>query len=403
MVFIERLNLRFNIEKLNKLFVMFMLVTFQCYYILPGKIVFVLKILNPMIVILLSLKINKKRMINIDYLLWVFLFYIVCVLSVLLSNNTYKSFDILMNLSTTLLLLLSVSQYITNAKQLKNVINYLIIGGVFYGGYIVFKQGISDILVGNIDTKYTNGTITQFTYVTLPTSLYLIWKVAFEQRFKIINILLLIFSMLLNFASGRRKAVMLPILFLGVILFLKENKRYKKIVRISSFLLLVYLFFLVSMKSEYLYQMYGYRIDNFITMIFGIGEGRIDGSLVARKSLIGIGINAFINSPIIGRGIGTFGSLNQWGYYAHNNYVELLATMGLLGAITYYSVYIYLITNTYKLRKVISKDMLIFIIATIFIVLINDFGAVTYYRPHFTIFVTLAAVIINFSKKKVKI
>ena len=61
--------------------------------------------------------------------------------------------------------------------------------------------------------------------------------------------------------------------------------------------------------------------------------------------LIKLGINAFFDSPLLGIGIGNtrLVVLQNMGfdYYLHNNYLEILASVGVLGAIPYYYMWFY--------------------------------------------------------------
>ena len=64
--------------------------------------------------------------------------------------------------------------------------------------------------------------------------------------------------------------------------------------------------------------------------------------------------------------------------YFHNNYVEILASGGIVGFFVYYGIYFYIIKEMIKNKK--NKDIYFYIsFALIFILLFMDYASVSYY------------------------
>lgn len=112
------------------------------------------------------------------------------------------------------------------------------------------------------------------------------------------------------------------------------------------------------------------------------GKGEIDSSSVKRAAYIQIGLEQFFRTPITGIGIGSSGALLQQYYgldtYLHNNYVELLASGGIIGFIIYYSIHVHLLSDYFKYRRA-SEPYLVLCVVFLMIQLIMEYGMVSYY------------------------
>ncbi|WP_335341999.1 O-antigen ligase family protein [Bacillus alkalicola] len=83
-----------------------------------------------------------------------------------------------------------------------------------------------------------------------------------------------------------------------------------------------------------------------------LGDG---GDGTTRLNMIKWGFGWFLESPIWGYGIGNYRMLlfEVIGResYAHNNFIELLVGVGIIGFILYYFMYFYVFYNLYQLIK----------------------------------------------------
>ena len=125
--------------------------------------------------------------------------------------------------------------------------------------------------------------------------------------------------------------------------------------------------------------------------IAGESEGirTLDFSVYQRQQFIKYGFQMWKDNPVGGVGLGNFrNNINKyWSLssrtYAHNNYIQLLATTGVLGFLVYYSLYLFLfmklfnIKNQFRLKERDSKLIDIFITLIIVLVII-EFAMVSY-------------------------
>ena len=141
------------------------------------------------------------------------------------------------------------------------------------------------------------------------------------------------------------------------------------------------LILLLCLKIDFLYQFVGRRLESFLRFVM-LGDGG-DASTTGRARLIDFGLNLFKVSPVYGHGIGTFKSLfslthGSWLTSADNNYVELLADVGIVGFLSYYvPLTIFLINNLPRITK--SNIFIRFSVAGIVAFSCIDFATVWFF------------------------
>lgn len=145
-------------------------------------------------------------------------------------------------------------------------------------------------------------------------------------------------------------------------------------------------------QSDYYYRIQALIV--FVKISFGSSSDNItkmiDYSAYERKKLILYGIRMWLDHPLIGIGLDNFRVVikEYWPIsnrlYSHNNYIELLSTIGTVGTVLYYGIYFSIIK---KINTIINKLdygnknlklMQIFITAMISLMVL-DMVTVTYY------------------------
>jgi len=71
-------------------------------------------------------------------------------------------------------------------------------------------------------------------------------------------------------------------------------------------------------------------------------------SLTERSRFIGKGLELMAESPIVGTGLSTFKWLSDEGTYAHNNFVEIGVSLGLIGVVLYYAFHVSIIARALR-------------------------------------------------------
>ncbi|WP_159454702.1 O-antigen ligase family protein [Garciella nitratireducens] len=204
------------------------------------------------------------------------------------------------------------------------------------------------------------------------------------KKQKIYYLLVFIFTVTI-ILTGSRKAFFMLICSLSGLFYLNASNLSKKLK--ASFLVIIVLIlsYILVMTVPTLYNIAGKRIE--ATIHFFISEGKGDYSTRLRLEMVGVGKELFKLRPILGYGIGSYSVISRYGCYSHNNYIELLVGLGIIGTSLYYSLYIYVIIQLYKVRNEIYGNPLLIMVLTLLII---EYGLVSYNSPVYQILIAVS-------------
>jgi len=160
----------------------------------------------------------------------------------------------------------------------------------------------------------------------------------FRQRSHLTKLVLVVLIILavqqIFFFSGSRKgmlgAVAAPIIYFGVRAICSGRNRPQQFVVLFVGVVVGYFVFDWLLANAPFAQ----RLFN----------SREEASFVARQKLINVGLEQWVRAPLIGHGANQYRVLFQFDFgneaYAHNNYIELLVNVGVIGTAIFYSVYL---------------------------------------------------------------
>ena len=99
-----------------------------------------------------------------------------------------------------------------------------------------------------------------------------------------------------------------------------------------------------------------------------------DSSYRTRSEMVQQGLQLWRQAPLFGNGLDAFRGLSGQGTYSHNNYVELLCNLGLVGALLFYTVYLHVLLRSVRAPLVLRFYCWMFIL----VLLLADFAYVSY-------------------------
>jgi O-antigen ligase len=228
--------------------------------------------------------------------------------------------------------------------------------------------------------------------------LFLIYRKKNSLIYNVFIVLLLIMCVYIGFITGSKKFMF--VLLMIALFVLYRMTSLKKLVFACLILYLLYQalqnmtpFSIFSVENgvdiSYTIEKVINRLDVFLQYL--IGQSDLDASSVERTNLFNNALVLFYENPIFGSGVGEMTRI--YGAYAHNNYLDILANLGVIGLLLYYSIYVSIGFDYFK-DKAKSKiqDLFMFYIVML---LVLDFAVVSYASKYFLLFLLVASMIIS--------
>lgn len=329
---------------------------------------------------------NAKFTYERKYTLWMISFLLICMTSIFWAPSKTQVVGVMKNMIVSTTILFMIRSYITCNDDVHRIMHILLAAITINAVYLLLlnKTALSSIDVNTNTTSNRLGSEGAWN----ANSIGMMMSIAFvfflyyfrteKKTFaKFLYGFLGFLMIFVALVTGSRKALITVII--GAVTYLildSEGKRIRSLFLVIAVLLGGY--YLV-MEVPYFYSIVGWRMEAMLAKFTGVGE--VDHSALIRGEFINAGMEVFTKNPVVGVGLDCFRIFNAqitgYPWYAHNNYVELLADLGLVGFSIYYGGYLFLLKKF--IRNIKDRSSTTKILFTIYIcTLINGYGAVIY-------------------------
>ncbi len=295
--------------------------------------------------------------------------------------------------------------YFVNFKTTEPLLNIIAWGGYLTALYSIFYYGPSNIRyillsAGRLTNAFTN--VNSLGMLMAISAIISGYQILFN-KFQLKHLLVIPTIMVLA-AAGSRTGLLAFLIGIILIVLIKFSKR-NWVLSLFQYISVGIVTFLILkiLLGTVIFEGINGRVETLFNLFRGNGE--IDGSTMTRHWMIRIGWQQFLDTPFLGIGIGSSGLLllrtMGWETYLHNNYIEMLACGGLVGTVLYYSLFILPAVRLFKQRSVHFSETYLCLIL-IFIMLLMDFGTVSYYVKSTYFYLMLFFVQVEINKRYLK-
>lgn len=386
-------------DKILNFFIDLFLFLFLCTKTGMGKSMAVEAIFLAGFIILIGYRIikNKEKIKLSKYNLWYILFTAFACLSYFWSMSkeyALKVFPSIIALSTLTIALIS---YIKKVEDFYKLLKMFVISNIYAAVKILaiyfFLSGSPAARIFEITGIYFN-TVAQVLGFSVIITIYLLATTKNKKY-----ILAILIQSIVIYLAESRKALLIPVFAIIVMILFKRKtrKEIKNYIIIGGVGLLT-LALLIQINSETKKE-FNNLISSFIFQ-----EDTDDYSINLRGFFIDTGIEMFKQRPLSGAGLNNFAYYvkNYTEYiedrYSHNNYIEMLSCLGVVGFVLFYWIYVYIIARiiTKKERNMTNA----FAMSLILTLAIFEWGIVSYSGCMYNIVIFIAYCIAENNDKK---
>ena len=329
------------------------------------------------------------------YTLWSILILIVILISIFIAEYQMISFNTSAGVIQTIILYNLLIPFMLESRK-----NYLkIINSIIFSAFILIFRLIILTPISFWGTFQQPGMVIGYNPNTIGLILSITSVISFNyfrSEKKYLYIILGLVLGLSSFFSGSRKAFAVVIIGFILINILYSRNVKNFIISIIISILSIILIYSFVMNVDLLYDSIGRRIEALISYFFG--GSNVDSSTITRFDMIKVGLKLFSEKPILGYGLANYSNISKFEVYSHNNYIELLVSIGLFGTSLYYMLHLKILFKAIKNRANIFLLDPICSITLISIILVTDFGMVSYFDEFIQLAIAISFVGVQLDK-----
>lgn len=314
-----------------------------------------------------------------------------------------KSTELLMGF---IFLTLSYNYFIKLDQPTELIIKVIKIVGIVFSVYVVLYYGVTNYFNMLLSGRRIGTEIINVNFIGIITSInfiLLLYDLILENKGNnVVTIVLATISLIVALGTGSKKAIIVILLGITVILFKKFKQKFTIKNVITTFIFVIAIILVASFfyNGGYLDTIF----NRFEAMLNTLSNDDIStGSTYIRKMFIKSGLEEFFKSPLVGIGLNNSKIITYELFreetYLHCNYIELLACTGIIGFCLFYYIYYYVLYNCIKNITLKNADIVILI----FIInLFLDIGNVSYYEIKTFLYLLLGIVFVGNIKREIK-
>ena len=346
---------------------------------------------------------NHGRLHFSPYMFYLLLFIMWCVVTMLWAEDAGKSFEMVVTLTELLISSVILFSFLVSVGNVDFFLISMFVAGMLGSFYMLGYYGFSGYMEMLKEGERAGQEISNVNVIGMYMAIAVLigFYLAYIKG-KLYCYVLIALPLVMALGSGSRKVLVILVVGISLMLLLDSVQKFdiKKFVRIA--IIVIILIVVAIWISEQ--SIFNTIFERFEQMTGA--TGKVDGSTLKRQKMIVAGWKYFKEHPFTGTGINNAGVMTKkaigWETYLHNNFVELLATTGIIGFTFYYAVYVYLVFNLFKNYRKTHNPTTIFLLSLLITRTIIEYGAVTYYDKMNMIYLTAAAVDVCITKRKLK-
>ena len=326
---------------------------------------------------------NKWQFVLNDYVKWAIAWLLFCAISILWSRDIDNSIISFISILQVVIVGILLSSTIEKKQDITWIERVIIISGIVLT-FRLFIETPSSMLgkgrLGESIGMHVNTISVNILISELLTVKHFFLNYTCKKS-RYMNLVLAFAFIVTIFLTASKKAIILMILG-PVLMLLYSRKPVSQKTKLIAGCVCIIAFFIAIIN--YLPVDFSFATRRFFSAIDSYINGSLDASTMERQYLMKSAFLVFLNHFALGVGLDCNRIFNSLNLYAHCNYLEMLANLGLIGFILYYYSYFFIGYKCILHRKKNEECRLNIII--LFSICILDIMQITYYMESFQVF-----------------
>ncbi|MDD6275670.1 MAG: O-antigen ligase family protein [Clostridia bacterium] len=324
--------------------------------------------------------------------IWYAIMVVYCAVSLIWTENDItESFKYIIRMIIICMVMTSVSLYVYDEKDFDGILSVFILSIFIVTALEYSSVPAGELFSGEVGSYFSDENKNIVAFWVMSALVISFYKAYFKNS-KICWLLSAYFLFFVVIGGSRKAILMSAIGVFAMVIMAYRKKRY--VLRILLFVVLAAVLFIIIMTNEDAYNTIGRRIFSMYNQY--TSDGVIyDNSIYLREYYMAVAKELFEQSPILGKGLGSFSHHLYYNYnsastYSHNNYWQILSELGIVGIILYYWFYAFCLIKSAKRFFAEKNDTAILALTFFLLFFIGEYAMITIFSKQFQIVVAIA-------------
>ena len=296
-----------------------------------------------------------------QYLFWLLGFLALYLLSASWAMNPSRTYTNFIATLGRMFVVLYAFSHMNSMDGIRKVVNTFLAAVVLNNIFIMVVFGPSALIEVRTLEVVTKAGNNNGIGMSSAYAIILSWYLGDEQRRKKpLMLVVYAFLLLIVLLTGSKKALLILFLAVALMYFLTHKNKLTVVLVIAAVVAVGY-FLLLNVPA--LYSLIGNRIESMVNGMISVlslenltannlNNTSLNNSDRTRFYMILRGLEWAKERPLLGYGMANyqdlFGTVTTKNMYSHNNYIEILVGMGIVGLCLYYLMYVSIIAKDCK-------------------------------------------------------
>ena len=386
-------KLSLNSETFKKILIAVVIIAFFAFGDFP-KYVYTIKVIAIVGLLAITRYLRKD-----SYISWIAIFAIWCLTSFIWAIDKRIVISYFIWFLQAILLAFSIGTSIHDTSDVEYILKCIMVGGV-----LVAIRSINNVSFSSLGTFRLGTNIgLNANELALKTSLGCIiaFRYFHESEQKVKKIIYLAFTLIplvVVLLSGSRKGIVMVFAALFLFSTICSPNPIRQLRNLVIAIIGITTLYLLMARVEFFYNSFGRR---FLLLFNILNDGAYVGNSIRNRfTAVDLGLEVFKNKPIIGYGLGNYIAATGLRGYAHNNYIQLLVDLGLVGITIYYSFYLKNIIGLIStIRK--NRSLTAMLLSMLVIIVVIEYGLVSFNSDYIQIIVMLCFYMVQINRNEI--